>query len=198
MQEILFASRNEGKIKEFQRFLAPFGIKVRALPELKDVPSIQEDGATFLENARIKAQTIMDYYHLPVVAEDGGLMVKALAGAPGVHSARYAGDHDDVANNAKLLSALSGLPTSERTAAFYAVIVALKPNGDELIADGQVDGRILTQPQGEDGFGYDPLFFYPPFDKTMAEMTLDEKNAISHRGRALTNFMQQLPTWLED
>lgn len=197
MTEILFASKNAGKIKEFQRFLAPMGIQVRALSDLEAVPVIDEDGATFLENARIKAQTIMDVYHLPVVAEDGGLMVDALGGAPGVHSARYAGDHDDAANNAKLLQELAGKPAAERTAAFYAVIVGLKPHGPELVADGQVKGQILTAPKGTDGFGYDPLFFYPPFNKTMAEMTVDEKNAISHRGRALANFIQQFPQWLE-
>ena len=125
-------------------------------------------------------------------------MVDALNGAPGVHSARYAGDHDDAANNAKLLHELESTPDIDRTASFHAVIVAIKPDGKRLVAAGKVDGRILREPRGEGGFGYDPLFYYEPFDKTLAELTPAEKNEISHRGAALREFMTEFKYWWED
>lgn len=198
MAKLIFASKNEGKVREFREFLTPLGIEVVSLNELDNVPAIIEDGTTFQENATIKAETIAHAFGVPVVAEDAGLMVDALNGAPGVHSARYAGDHDDAANNAKLLHELESTPDIDRTASFHAVIVAIKPDGKRLVAAGKVDGRILREPRGEGGFGYDPLFYYEPFDKTLAELTPAEKNEISHRGAALREFMTEFKYWWED
>ena len=143
MAKLIFASKNEGKVREFREFLTPLGIEVVSLNELDNVPAIIEDGTTFQENATIKAETIARAFGVPVVAEDAGLMVDALNGAPGVYSARYAGDHDDAANNAKLLHELESTPDIDRTASFHAVIVAIKPDGKRLVAAGKVDGRIL-------------------------------------------------------
>jgi len=197
MAKLIFASKNEGKVREFREFLTPMGVDVVSLNELMDIPEIIEDGNTFEENATIKAQTIADALGVVVVAEDAGLTVDALDGAPGIYSARYAGDHDDAANNAKLLQELADTPDAERTAAFHAVIVALKPTGEKLVAEGVVNGHILRSAQGEGGFGYDPLFYYEPFQKTLAELTPAEKNEISHRGAALRQFMSNFNAWWE-
>ncbi|RRG18187.1 XTP/dITP diphosphatase [Weissella viridescens] len=198
MKKLIFASKNPGKIKEFRAFLAPKGIEVLSLLDLSDVPEIIENGTTFEENSLIKAQTIMDAYQLPVVAEDAGLVVEALNGEPGIYSARYAGDHDDAANNEKLLKNMQNVPDDERQAKFVAVIVALKPNGAKLVTSGEVTGEILREPQGNDGFGYDPLFYYPPYDKTLAELSVAEKNEISHRGQALDRFAEDFNAWWEE
>ncbi|MDR3240742.1 MAG: XTP/dITP diphosphatase [Lactobacillaceae bacterium] len=197
MQELIFATKNAGKVREFREFLAPLGIQVRDLTELEDLPEIVENGQTFEENALIKAQTIAEFLNQPVVAEDSGLVIDALNGEPGVHSARYAADHDDAANNAKVLERLTGFAPEKRTANFQTVIVALKPDGNKLVAKGSVHGQILDHLQGDNGFGYDPLFFYPPYNKTMAEMTAAEKNEISHRGQALKQFMRDFNAWWE-
>lgn len=197
MKKMILATKNAGKLKEFQAFLAPHNIEVVSLADFENVPEIIEDGTTFEENAAIKAKVISEHFQLPVVAEDSGLMIDALNGEPGVYSARYAGDHDDAANIVKVLDKLNGVEEAKRTAAFHTVIVAMQPNGEQLVAKGQVDGLILEAERGEDGFGYDPIFFYPPFEKSFAELTMDEKNKISHRGRALQDFMTKLPTWWE-
>lgn len=197
MKKMILATKNAGKLKEFQAFLAPHNIEVVSLADFENVPEIIEDGTTFEENAAIKAKVISEHFKLPVVAEDSGLMIDALNGEPGVYSARYAGDHDDAANIVKVLDKLNGVEEAKRTAAFHTVIVAMQPNGEQLVAKGQVDGMILESERGEDGFGYDPIFFYPPFEKSFAELTMDEKNKISHRGRALQDFMTKLPTWWE-
>ncbi|MCT0958006.1 XTP/dITP diphosphatase [Weissella cibaria] len=198
MAKLIFASKNEGKVREFREFLTPLGVEVVSLNELENVPTIIEDGNTFQENATIKAETIAKAFNVPVVAEDAGLTVDALDGAPGVHSARYAGDHDDAANNAKLLRELADVADADRTASFHAVIVAIKPDGKRLVASGKVNGRILRAAQGSDGFGYDPLFFYEPFGKSFGELTPAEKNEISHRGAALQHFMSDFNAWWED
>lgn len=198
MTTLIFASKNEGKVREFRTFLEPLGIDVVSLNDLENVPAIVEDGTTFVENAQIKAEVIAKAFQQPVVAEDAGLVVDALNGEPGVFSARYAGDHDDAANNAKILEKLAGVPATERTASFHAVIVAMKPDGQRLVASGKVNGEIMTEPHGQDGFGYDPLFYYEPYGKTFGEMTATEKNTISHRGAALRDFMSQFKDWWED
>jgi XTP/dITP diphosphohydrolase len=197
MAELIFASKNEGKVREFREFLAPYDVTVVSLNELEHVPPIVEDGASFAENAQIKADTIARAFNRAVVAEDAGLTVDALNGEPGVFSARYAGDHDDAANNAKLLENLDGVADADRTASFHAVIVAVKPDGSRLLASGKVNGKILTAARGEDGFGYDPLFLYEPYRQTFAEMTPAEKNEISHRGAALQDFVTQFDEWWE-
>lgn len=194
MTTLVIATKNAGKAREYQKMLAPHGIEVKTLADFPPI-SIDENGHSFEENATIKAQTVMEALKLPVMADDSGLVVDALNGEPGIHSARYAGDHDDAANNAKLLTALKDVPDNQRTAHFYTTIVALKPDGAKLVANGRVDGQILRERRGENGFGYDPLFYLPFYEKTMAQLTADQKNAVSHRGRALREFMQDFPEW---
>ncbi|MCH3922443.1 XTP/dITP diphosphatase [Limosilactobacillus sp.] len=194
MTTLVIATKNAGKAREYQKMLAPHGIEVKTLADFPPI-SINENGRSFEENATIKAQTVMKALNLPVMADDSGLVVDALNGEPGIHSARYAGDHDDAANNAKLLAALKDIPDEERTAHFHTTIVALKPDGAKLVANGRVDGQILRERRGENGFGYDPLFYLPSYEKTMAQLTADQKNAVSHRGRALREFMQDFPEW---
>ena len=192
MTTLVIATKNAGKAREYRKMLAPHNITVKTLADFAPI-AINENGTSFEENATIKAQTVMKNLNLPVMADDSGLVVDALDGAPGIHSARYAGDHDDAANNAKLLRALAGIPDDRRTAHFHTTIVALKPNGAKLVANGRVDGRILHERRGDNGFGYDPLFFIDSLGKSMAELTADQKNAISHRGAALRDFMSQFP-----
>ncbi|MDO4903375.1 MAG: XTP/dITP diphosphatase [Limosilactobacillus sp.] len=197
MATLVIATKNEGKAREYRAMFAPFGIEVKTLADFPEF-EINENGQTFEENAKIKAQTAVDHLNLPVMADDSGLCVDALDGAPGVHSARYAGDHDDEANNAKLLRELADVEDDKRTAHFHTTIVAIKPDGAKLVTDGRVDGHILRSPRGENGFGYDPLF--EPVEHpglAMAELTAEQKNAISHRGRALRDFMDKFSGWWE-
>jgi XTP/dITP diphosphohydrolase len=181
-RKAVLASGNAHKLEEIQVMLKDFDYEILSL---KDVGlshlEIIEDGETFEANGGI------------VLADDSGLEVDALEGAPGVYSARYAGEHgDDAANNAKLLQALEGLEYSARTARFVSVIAMVFEDGDTLIARGTIEGIITTTPAGKNGFGYDPLFYYPPFQKTMAELTMSEKNAVSHRGNALSVLREKL------
>lgn len=195
METLVIATKNAGKAREYQEMLAPYGIEVKTLADFTIPISINENGTSFEENATIKATTAMQALHLPVMADDSGLMVDALGGAPGIHSARYAGDHDDAANNRKLLKELAGVPDEKRTAHFHTTIVAVKPNGARLVVNGQVGGHILHQLTGENGFGYDPLFYVDELHQAMAELTPDQKNQVSHRGRALRKFMAQFKEW---
>lgn len=195
MATLVIATNNAGKAREYSEMLAPFGVTVKTLADFPRF-AIDECGTSFEENALIKARTAVAKLDLPVLADDSGLVVDALNGAPGVHSARYAGDHDDAANNAKLLRELTGVPAAQRTAHFHTTIVALKPDGAKLETSGRVEGQILTQPRGQNGFGYDPLFMPKEFPgRSMAELTPAEKNQISHRGRALRAFMEQFAGW---
>lgn len=195
MATLVIATKNAGKAREYREMFDPFGIEVKTLADFPAF-TINESGQTFEENALIKAQTTVDQLGLPVMADDSGLVVDALDGAPGVHSARYAGDHDDAANNAKLLRNLASVPDDQRTAHFHTTIVALKPDGAKLVTHGRVNGRILRQPRGKNGFGYDPLFVPDEYqDRSMAELTAEQKNQISHRGRALREFMDKFAGW---
>ncbi len=194
MKTIVITTNNAGKAREYGEMLSPLGINVKTLADFPHF-AIDENGQTFQENALIKARTSVKQLGLPVMADDSGLMVDALDGAPGVHSARYAGDHDDQANNRKLLRELAGVDDLYRTAHFHTTIVGLKPNGDQLVAEGRVDGHILRNPQGSNGFGYDPLFYVDELGCAMATLTDEQKNAVSHRGRALRNFMEQFTDW---
>ena len=195
MATLVIATNNAGKAREYREMLAPFGVTVKTLADFPRF-AIDECGTSFEENALIKARTAVAKLDLPVLADDSGLVVDALNGAPGVHSAWYAGDHDDAANNAKLLRELTGVPAAQRTAHFHTTIVALKPDGAKLETSGRVEGQILTQPRGQNGFGYDPLFVPKEFPgRSMAELTPAEKNQISHRGRALRTFMEQFAGW---
>lgn len=195
MKQIVVATKNPNKAREYRELFAPWQIEVKTLADFDQLIEIEENGTTFEENALIKAQAVVTATQLPVVADDSGLVVDALDGAPGIHSARYAGDHDDDANNDKLLANLVGVSMDQRTAHFHTTLVALKPNGQKLVANGDVNGLILTQRRGENGFGYDPLFFLPKLNSAMAELTDEQKNSVSHRGRAMRQMMTQFESW---
>ncbi|KJW11961.1 XTP/dITP diphosphatase [Levilactobacillus spicheri] len=196
MEEILvIATSNPGKAREFRAIFEPKGITVKTLADFPALPAIPETGTTFTENAQLKATTVAQATQLPVLADDSGLMVDALNGEPGIYSARYAGDHDDAKNKAKLLANLTGVPTADRTARFHTSLVLVKPNGQELITTGEIQGTILTAPRGDDGFGYDPLFYVPAEQQTFAEMPLARKNQISHRARATAEMLTKFDEW---
>ncbi|MEJ2526344.1 MAG: XTP/dITP diphosphatase [Desulfuromonadales bacterium] len=184
--ELVVATRNAGKLQEIRRLLAGEGIRVLGLSDLDDAPEVVEDGATFAANALKKAEQMARHTGKPCLADDSGLMVDALQGAPGVHSARYAGPAaTDQSNNRKLLDALADVPEGARDAAFCCVMALCLPGQSPQFFEGRVAGQILHAPQGDGGFGYDPLFWLPEFACTMAELPLDTKNRISHRGQAL-------------
>lgn len=201
MREILFATTNQGKVKElteaFRR--ANIDVKIKTNADLSRAPIVEEYGKTFEQNAKLKAHALAEYSGMLTIADDSGLMVDALDGAPGVHSARFAGEeHNDNKNNAKLLVELGGVPPEKRTAKFNTTIVVSMPGkfDRDLVVSGQCRGKILVAPRGEDGFGYDPLFYVPEKGKTFAEMTVDEKNSLSHRGRAIVKLLEHFPNWL--
>ena len=193
MTELVVATRNAGKLREIRHLLEGAGIAVLGLDAFPDLPEIEEDGATFAANAVKKAETIARLTGRPCLADDSGLTVDALDGEPGVHSARYAGTQgDDAANNARLLRELAAVPPERRQAAFRCVMALCVPGQPTRCFEGQVAGRILSAPQGDGGFGYDPLFLVAGFDRTMAELPLEEKNRISHRGQALRQVLAAL------
>lgn len=197
MKKIIIATSNPNKAKEFRRIFDETEIELKTLLDLTDVPEIRETGESFKENAQIKAHTVMEKYNLPTIADDSGLEVDALFGQPGIYSARYAGDHNDAANNAKLLAELGGVPEEKRTSRFVTTLVFANPDNEEdLVVEGEVKGQIANFPQGDNGFGYDPLFYLPDLKKTMAELTLDQKNEISHRGRAIRKLENEWPSWI--
>lgn len=187
--EILIATKNDGKLKEFKQIFEQKGIVVKSLKDINDDVEIVENGLSFEENARLKADGYAKSIGIPVLADDSGLEIDALNGRPGIFSARYAGDHNDAANNAKVLSELGGIPDEKRTATFHSTVVVRKPDGSELVANGNLRGRILAVPRGDNGFGYDPLFFVETKNKTLAEMTREEKNKISHRALAIEDLL---------
>jgi XTP/dITP diphosphohydrolase len=205
---LVLATRNLGKVKEFTELFESKGVKVRSLADYSDLdlPEIIEDGETFADNARIKAQIISAHLHVPVLADDSGLCTDALLGAPGVYSARYAGEGAaDDTNNAKLLAELSKLqpsppeaitPATPRLlspASFVCALALVDPVENICMqVEAKCDGYIIAQPRGDGGFGYDPLFYMPEFGKTMAELTVEEKNQVSHRAKALRNLMDQI------
>ncbi|UJX42562.1 XTP/dITP diphosphatase [Desulfovibrio sp. JY] len=192
--QVVLATRNKGKIKELNALLAPLGVRVIGLDAFPDIGEIPETGETFLDNARIKADAVCRATGLVSLADDSGLCVDALSGAPGVHSARFSGEHaNDAANNAKLLAAMAHVPERDRTCRFVSVVVAACPDGRELTAEGTWEGRVLAAPAGNGGFGYDPLFFDPTLGKAAAELTPEEKNARSHRGKALARLVAAWP-----
>lgn len=194
-QTLIIATNNANKAREFSAMLAPYDITIKTLADFRDIPDIKENGITFEENATKKATVVVEATGLPAIADDSGLMVTALHGDPGVFSARYAGDHDDAANNAKLLANLGGVPEAKRTATFHTTLVALKPSGEKLVVNGELAGRILIAPRGNNGFGYDPLFWSSKFQKSLAELTPAQKNQISHRGAALRQLMTKFDEW---
>ncbi|WP_054942780.1 XTP/dITP diphosphatase [Paenibacillus ihuae] len=198
---LIVATKNKGKVREFQHAFAPLGLTVRSMFDYPQLPDVVEDGTTFAENAFKKSKAVGEALGLPVLADDSGLCVDALGGRPGVYSARYAGeDARDQDNNLKLLSELEGLKQGEDTgqpllspARFVCALSLYDPaDGQELTAEGTVEGWITSEPAGGGGFGYDPLFYLPEYEKTMAELTLEEKQKISHRGMALRLLTDKL------
>jgi XTP/dITP diphosphohydrolase len=186
-QILVIATRNSGKSSEIKRVLKDFPVLVKDLNDFGPIPEPVEDGETFEENAYKKAGFTAKVLGLPALADDSGLEVHALRGAPGVHSARYAGPGaTDAANNAKLLNALRGI--EDRSARFCCVLSLAVPSGAALTYEAFCEGLIVDSPRGGNGFGYDPLFLYPPLGRTFAEMSEDEKLSVSHRGRALSEL----------
>ncbi len=195
MNEILIATKNQGKVREFRDLLGQMGFRVTSLLDIKDAVDVVEDGATFQENARKKAETISRLFDIPTVADDSGLIVDALNGRPGVYSARYAGEgKSDLANLEKVLDELQGVPKGQRTARFHCSLALAIPGKDTVVVDGICEGIITEEPVGEHGFGYDPIMFIPSLNKTMAELTKQEKNQISHRSAALTKLAKYIST----
>lgn len=184
---LVLATRNKGKLKEFQELLRDFPVEIRSLADFGPIPEVVEDGETFDDNAYKKALFTAKILGIPAIADDSGLVVEALDGAPGVRSARYAGEKaTDAENTAKLLKEMAAL--TDRRAAFECVISIAVPSGPALTYTGRCEGEILTEARGSDGFGYDPVFFRPDLGKSFAELSMAEKNRISHRGRAMAEM----------
>lgn len=182
---VVIATRNRGKVRELETLLARVPIVLRSLDAFPDAPTVEETGATYFDNAARKARTLARFTGLPALADDSGLEVDALDGAPGVRSARFAGAAaSDQDNIALLLERLRDVATTHRTARFRAVVVVAHPDGREISAEGTCDGVIIDAARGKHGFGYDPVFLYPPLARTFAEMESETKNRISHRAQA--------------
>ncbi|MGI6344893.1 MAG: XTP/dITP diphosphatase [Bacillota bacterium] len=191
MQQIILASRNPGKVREFAAMFSPLGYEILPLSAFPQIEDIVEDGETFVENARIKAETVSRQLGMAVLADDSGLVVHYLGGQPGVRSARFAepgATASDAANNAKLLAMLDGVPLSRRQAHFAAALAYARPGQETLFTEGRCFGLIWTHERGSNGFGYDPLFYLPQFSQTMAELAPAAKNQISHRAKALRSM----------
>jgi XTP/dITP diphosphohydrolase len=201
MQKMLLvvATRNHGKSKEIREFLHNFPVEIKDLNDFGPIPEAVEDGGTFDENAYKKASLTAKVLGFPALADDSGLEVEVLGGEPGIRSARYAGPKaSDEENNSKLLEALSGV--TNRKARFCCVLSLAVPSGAALTYEATCDGVIVDAPRGLNGFGYDPLFYYPPLDKTFGEMVLEEKSRVSHRGKALMQFkgeFDKVLQWLD-
>jgi len=195
---LVIATRNPGKTIEIRDLLAGFPVTIKNLDDFGPLPPVEEDGATFDDNAYKKASFTARILGIPALADDSGLAVDALGGAPGVHSARYAGEHaTDEQRCAKLLEAMTH--RTNRKAAFECVISVAVPAGPALTYEGRCEGEITESPMGANGFGYDPIFYYPPEKKTFAQMTRQEKSRVSHRGRALRelrNEFDKVLIWL--
>jgi XTP/dITP diphosphohydrolase len=190
---IVFASRNKGKIREVHALLDEIGLELLSLHDYPDAPSIEEDGSTFLENALKKARIISEYTGRTVIADDSGLEVDSLGGAPGVRSARYSGTGaTDEKNISKLLEEMKDVPPEKRGAAFRCMLVLYRPDGTFESFEGELRGAISPEPLGSEGFGYDPVFFVPEYGVTVAELDPGTKNMISHRGRAFAKLRENL------
>jgi len=187
---LVIATRNKGKTSEIRDLLKDFPIEIKNLDDFGPIPQVEEDGTTFEENAYKKASFTARVLGFPAIADDSGLTVDALDGAPGIYSARYAGEHaGDEQRCAKLLKEMEGI--SNRKAAFECVISIAVPTGPALTYEARCEGLIAQQPAGSNGFGYDPVFYYPPLGKTFAELTREEKNTVSHRGKALKELRDE-------
>ena len=190
---MIVATRNRGKIREIREALRELGLRIYSLSDFSDVPEIKEDGKSFTENALKKARFYSKVFGKLTLADDSGLEVDSLKGLPGIYSARYAGEEASTReNNQKLLNEMEGIPLPNRGARFKCVIALVSPDGREAIAEGSCKGRIGFKEKGKKGFGYDPLFILPKYRKTMADLSLEEKNKISHRGKALRKIRKHI------
>jgi len=191
-QTVVLASGNAGKLRELNRVLSPLGVVLQSQAEF-EVPDVEENGLSFVENAIIKARAAAQHTGLPAIADDSGLEVDYLSGAPGIHSARYSGEGDE-GNNRKLLAALQGIADEQRSARFQCVLVYMRHGADPtpLVCQASWEGRILQQPRGEAGFGYDPLFYVPDQQCSSAQLPAEVKNRISHRARASALLLEAL------
>ncbi|MFN7251607.1 MAG: XTP/dITP diphosphatase [Anaerobacillus sp.] len=195
MKELLIATKNIGKVREFEDLFSQFGYQVKSLLDIKDAIDVVEDGLTFRENAVKKAETIAKQYQIAALADDSGLIVDALDGRPGVFSARYAGEgKDDLANLKKVLEELRDIPDTSRSARFHCSLAFAIPGEETIEVDGTCEGIIANEPIGDHGFGYDPIMYIPSLGKTMAQLTKQEKNDISHRSDALKKLQERLTT----
>jgi len=196
MKQLVLASNNAGKVRELDAMLAPTGFTVHPLSAFTPVQA-EETGLSFIENALIKARHAAAASGLPAIADDSGIVVDALDGAPGIYSARFAGPHaSDTDNNALLLQKLAGLPASQRHAHYHCALVFVRHANDPapILCEGLWHGRILDAPRGNGGFGYDPLMYFDALGKTAAELDSATKNRLSHRGQALQALLERLPT----
>ncbi len=199
MKEVLIATNNEGKKKDFEALFHPLGIEVFTLKDLETPIDVEETGVTFEENAILKAETVSLLLGKAVIADDSGLEIDALDGAPGVYSARYAGNNStDDDNIDKALGALEEVSEPYRTARFRCVLAIAGPTMETTVFSGSCEGMITTERQGENGFGYDPIFYVPAQNRTMAELTAKEKSEISHRGAALKKLQTALSTMIDE
>lgn len=192
MKQVVIATKNKGKARDFEAIFKPMGYDVLTLFDVAPSMDIEETGTTFEENAILKAEALAKDLGQLVIADDSGLEVDALNGEPGVYSARYAGDHDDEANIDKVLANLAETPDNERTARFVCCLAITGPDFPTTTVKGYCEGQILRERQGSDGFGYDPIFYMPALGKTLAEVTAEEKGKVSHRGNALRILTETL------
>jgi len=193
VKPIVVATRNNGKLFEFRDLLEDYPVCVMSLGDFPQIPDVEETGATFAENALIKARSVAKSTGLMAIGDDSGLLVDCLGGAPGVHSARFAGEpKSDMQNNEKLVRLLSIVPREQRRAKFCCVLAIVIPDGQEFLAEGTCEGIIDLEPRGNNGFGYDPLFYLPEFGLTMAELEPQLKNRISHRAQAFRAIKEVL------
>lgn len=190
METIIIATNNKGKVKDFEALFNPMGFQIKSLKDFPGIEEVEETGTTFEENAILKAEYLANELNIPVIADDSGLIVDALEGRPGVYSARYAGLHkSDEDNLQKVLNELQGVFPGKRTARFYCALALAVPGKQTITVNGTVEGYIANEKKGTNGFGYDPIFFLPELDKTMAELSTEEKSGLSHRGNAIKALM---------
>jgi XTP/dITP diphosphohydrolase len=198
MKEVIIATKNPGKAKEFEHIFAPRGMAVRTLLDFPEIPDVEETGTSFEENAILKAETISNHLGRMVIGDDSGLMVDALEGRPGIFSARYAGElKNDQDNIDKVLSEIKGVPEEKRSARFYCALAVAVPNQETITVSGTCEGRILVERRGSNGFGYDTVFYVPEKGLSMAELPAEEKNKISHRANAIKKLDVVLDSIIE-
>lgn len=197
MQEVIIATKNAGKAREFERMFKPLGYEVKTLLDYPDFQDVEETGSTFEENAILKAEAVSEAFGRMVIADDSGLIIDALGGKPGIYSARYAGEEkNDQKNMEKVLDELKNIPDHKRQARFYCALAVAAPGKTTITAAGTCEGHILREKRGTNGFGYDPIFFAEEKDKAMAELMPEEKSLISHRANALKKLEELLPSFV--